>query len=53
MRRCPEVLAVAYRAARDDAITETGLLDLHEASPFTVEQALGESPTYDAGGPIY
>jgi Domain of unknown function DUF29 len=39
----PDVLAIAYRAARDDAITETGLLDLPEASPFTVEQALGES----------
>jgi hypothetical protein len=48
----PDVLAVAYRAARDDAITETGLLDLPEASPFTVEQAVGESLTDDNNGPV-
>jgi hypothetical protein len=41
----PDMLAVAYRAGRDDAITETGLLDLPDGSPFTVEQVLGESPT--------
>jgi hypothetical protein len=46
------VLAVAYRAARDDAITETGLLDLPEASPFTIEEALGEPPTANANGPF-
>jgi hypothetical protein len=48
----PDVLAVAYRAARDDAITETGLLDLPEASPFTVEQTLGEPPTDNTNGPV-
>jgi hypothetical protein len=48
----PDVLAVAYRAARDDAITETGLLDLPEASPFTVEQALGEPLTFDTNCPV-
>jgi hypothetical protein len=46
----PDVLAVAYRAARDDAITETGLLDLPEVSPFTVEQALCEPLTVDTNG---
>ena len=48
----PDVLAVAYRAARDDAITETALLNLPEASPFTVEQALGEPLADDISGPI-
>ena len=48
----PDVLAVAYRAARDDAITETALLNLPEASPFTVEQALGEPLADDIRGPI-
>jgi hypothetical protein len=46
------VLAVAGRAVHDDAITETGLLDLPEASPFTVEQALGEPPTPDTNAPV-
>jgi Domain of unknown function DUF29 len=41
----PDVLAASYRAARDDAMTETGLLDLPENSPFTVEQALGDPLT--------
>jgi hypothetical protein len=44
----PGVLAVAYRAA----LTETGLLDLQDASPFTVEQALGEPPTLDSNDPV-
>jgi hypothetical protein len=48
----PDVLAVAYRAARDNAITETGLLDLSEVSPFSVEQALGGPPSYDIDGPV-
>ena len=38
----PDVLSASYRAARDDAITETGLLDLPEKPPFTVEQALSD-----------
>ena len=41
----PDVLAASYRAARDDAITETGLLDLPENPPFTVEQALNDPLT--------
>ena len=41
----PDVLAASYRAARDDAITETGLLDLPENSPFTVEQAFNDPLT--------
>jgi Domain of unknown function DUF29 len=44
----PDVLAIAYRAARDDASTETSLLDLPDASPFTVEQALGDVLTLDS-----
>ena len=48
----PDLLAVAYRAARNDAIMETGLLDLPEVSPFTVEQALGESLTDNSNGPV-
>ena len=47
-----DVQAVAYRAAREDTVTETGLLDLPDASPFTVEQALGEPPTYDTDGAV-
>ena len=41
----PDVLAASYRAARDDSVTETGLLDLPENPPFTVEQALNDPPT--------
>lgn len=44
----PDMLAVAYRAAGDDAMTKTGLLDLPEMSPFNVEQALSEPPTDDS-----
>ena len=41
----PDVLAASYRAARDDAITETEPLDLPERLPFTVEQALNDPLT--------
>lgn len=37
-----EALADAYPAGRDDAMTETGLLNLPLTSPFTIEQALGD-----------
>jgi hypothetical protein len=40
-----EFAAAAYRRARAQALDETGLLDLPEDSPFTVEQALGEALT--------
>jgi hypothetical protein len=46
------VLAVAYRAAHDVAITETALPNLPEASPFTIEQALGDSLAVDISGPV-
>ena len=39
--RLPEVLPDAYARGRRWALTETGLLDLPEASPFTVDQMLG------------
>jgi hypothetical protein len=35
-------LTDAYPAARADAMTETGLLDLPQTSPFTIEQALND-----------
>ena len=42
-RTLPDVLPRAYRSAREHALNETGLLDLPEASPFTLEQALTEA----------
>jgi hypothetical protein len=41
--KLPELFTAAYPRARTDALDETGLLDLPQASPFTVEQALGDS----------
>jgi hypothetical protein len=41
--RLPEFVAAAYPRARADALDETGLLDLPEEPPFTVEQVLGEA----------
>jgi hypothetical protein len=38
--KLPELFVVAYPRARTGALDETGLLDLPEASPFTIEQAL-------------
>jgi hypothetical protein len=40
--KLPEFFAAAYVRGRRWALDETGLLDLPEASPFTVEQALGD-----------
>jgi hypothetical protein len=40
--RLPELFLAAYPHARADALDETGLLDLPQTSPFTVEQAMGE-----------
>ena len=40
--RLPELFSAAYHRARVAALDETGLLDLPKASPFTVEQALGD-----------
>jgi predicted nucleic acid-binding Zn-ribbon protein len=40
--KLPELFLTAYPRARTDALDETGLLDLPQASPFTVEQALGK-----------
>lgn len=40
--KLPELLPVAYQRGRTEALEETGLLDLPPASPFTVEQALGD-----------
>lgn len=38
--KLPELFLAAYPRARADALEETGLLDLPQVSPFTVEQAL-------------
>ncbi len=38
----PEMFQIAYQRGRADALDETGLLDLPAASPFTIEQALGD-----------
>jgi len=40
--KLPELFLAAYPRARTDALEETGLLDLPQTSPFTVEQALGD-----------
>ena len=40
--KLPELFLVAYPRARADALDETGLLELPQTSPFSVEQALGE-----------
>lgn len=37
-----ELFLVAYPRARTDALDETGLLDLPQTSPFTIEQTLGD-----------
>jgi hypothetical protein len=42
-RGLPVLFLVAYPRARSDALDETGLLDLPQASPFTVEQVLGDA----------
>jgi hypothetical protein len=41
--RLPEFVAAAYSRARADALDETGLLDLPQELPFTIEQALGDA----------
>jgi hypothetical protein len=38
--KLPELFLVAYQRARTAALDETGLLDLPQAAPFTIEQAL-------------
>ena len=40
--KLPELFEAAYPRARADALEETGLLDLPQVSPFTVEQTLGD-----------
>ncbi len=40
--KLPELFLAAYARARTDALEETGLLDLPQVSPFTVEQTLGD-----------
>lgn len=40
--KLPELFLGAYPRARTDALDETGLLDLPQTSPFTIEQALGD-----------
>jgi Domain of unknown function DUF29 len=40
--RLPELYSAVYHRARHAALDETGLLDLPEDVPFTVEQALGD-----------
>jgi hypothetical protein len=40
--KLPELFEAAWPRARTDAMEESGLLDLPRASPFTVEQALGD-----------
>ena len=42
MTKLPELFEAAWPRARGDALEETGLLDLPQASPFTAEQALGD-----------
>jgi hypothetical protein len=39
----PELFLIAYPRARLNALDETGLLDLPATTPFTVEQALGDT----------
>ena len=41
--KLPEFIAAAYPRARAAALDETGLLELPEELPFTVEQALGDA----------
>jgi hypothetical protein len=41
--RLPEFLAAAYPRARAAALDETGLLNLPQASPFTIEQTLADA----------
>ena len=45
--RLAEFFAAAYPRARADALDETGLLSLPEASPFTIEQALAQALSED------
>ena len=41
--KLPAFVAAAYPRARADALDETGLLDLPQEPPFTIEQALGDA----------
>ena len=41
--RLPEFVAAAYPRARAATLDETGLLNLPQASPFTIEQTLGDT----------
>jgi Domain of unknown function DUF29 len=41
--RLPEFFSAAYPRARVDALEETGLLDLPETSPFSIDQALRDA----------
>jgi hypothetical protein len=43
--KLPELFLVAYQRARAAALDETGLLDLPQAAPFTIEQALNDPLT--------
>ena len=45
--KLPEYLPGEYIRGRRWALNETGLLDLPESSPFTIEQALGNPLTDD------
>jgi hypothetical protein len=40
--KLPELFLTAYRRARTDALEETGLLDLPQLSPFTIEEMLSD-----------
>ena len=44
--KLPELFLAAYPRARAEALEETGLLDLPQAPPFTVEQTLGDQDEY-------
>jgi len=44
--KLPELFDAAWPRARSDALEETGLLDLPQAPPFTVEQTLGDQDEY-------
>lgn len=41
--RLPDFVAAAYPRARAATLDETGLLDLPQTSPFTMEQTLGDA----------
>jgi Domain of unknown function DUF29 len=42
--RLAEFFAAAYGRARSAALDETGLLELPEQPPFSIEEALGDAP---------